>query len=144
MGQILHIRNWKEKKALTLVETVVSLSVILIVSIATVSISVYSVNSFRIANTKRFFDHEIKNIVELYLSYNSEDFKTAFNEYTKQTLINYDTDPKYYLNSSLEYIDGEEGSNFYILLDFENGGLELTASAFSNTGTKLSSRSAAK
>ena len=85
MGQILHFGNWKkQEKALTLVETVVSLSIILIVSIVTVSISVFSVNSFRISNTKRFFDHEIKNIVELYLTYNEEQFKTAFNKYTNQ------------------------------------------------------------
>lgn len=144
MGQILHIRNWKkQKKALTLVETVVSLSIILIVSITTVSISIYSVNSFRIANTKRFFDHEIKNIVELYLSYNEEQFVSAFNKYTKQSISGY-TDTTYYLDSTLQYIESNEGSNFYISLDFENEGMSLDVSAYSNSGTKLSSRSVAK
>ena len=131
MGQILHIRNWKkQKKALTLVETVVSLSIILIVSITTVSISIYSVNSFRIANTKRFFDHEIKNIVELYLSYNEEQFVSAFNKYTKQSISGY-TDTTYYLDSTLQYIESNEGSNFYISLDFENEGMSLDVSAYS-------------
>ncbi len=142
MGQILHFGNWKkQEKALTLVETVVSLSIILIVSIVTVSISVFSVNSFRISNTKRFFDHEIKNIVELYLTYNEEQFKTTFNKYTNQTITGY-VDTTYYLNSVLEYIPSSEGSNFYINLDFETD--SLTISAYSNTGTQLSSRSATR
>ena len=142
MGQILHFGNWKkQEKALTLVETVVSLSIILIVSIVTISISVFSVNSFRISNTKRFFDHEIKNIVELYLTYNEEQFKTAFNKYTNQTITGY-VDRTYYLNSVLEYIPSSEGSNFYINLDFETD--SLTISAYSNTGTQLSSRSATR
>ena len=144
MGQILHFGNWKkQEKALTLVETVVSLSIILTVSITVVSISIYSVNSFRISNVKRFFDHEIKNVSELYLTYDETQFISAFNKYTKQTITGFD-DTTYYLNSSLEYIPTSEGSNFYLSLDFEDSGNSLTITATSTTGTQLATRSMTK
>ena len=143
MEKVFHFGAWKKsQKALTLVETVVSLTIIIIVAITTVSISVYSVNAFRVGNTKRFFEHEIKNIVELYQSYNEEQFVLAFSKYTNQTITGYN-DSTYYFNSSLEYIESEEGSNFYLFLDFGNDGVNgtLDAKAFSNTGTLLASRS---
>ena len=142
MEKVFHNGNWKkQEKGLTLAETVVSLSIILIVSIAAVSISVFSVNAFRVSNTKRFFEHEIKNIVSLYLEYDEANFITAFNKYTDKTISGY-VDTTYYFDSSLNYIDGEEGSNFYLVLDFDTNTLD--AKAFSNTGTLLVSRSATK
>ena len=145
MEKVLQFRTRKKEKGLTLVETVVSLSVILIVSIASVSVSVYSLNAFRLSNTKRFFEHEIKNIVELYLNYysptDSTKFITAFEKYTGQEMSDC-VDRTYYFNSRYQFIDTEEGSNFYLQLDFEDSA--LNASAFSNTGTKLASRSVIK
>ena len=140
MGKILQLRAWQKEKGLTLVETVVSLSIILIITIAAVSISIYSTNSLRIASVKRFFNHEIDSICEMYVTYDNEsDFSNAFLLYTGKTISGY-TNTVFYLNSSLNYLDTSEGSDFYISLSFE-GATKLDISSFSNTGTALANRS---
>ena len=139
MEKVLHHGSWKKEKAVTLVETVVALSIITIVSIAAVSISIYSANSFRIASVKKFFNHEISSISEIYSAYDNEaDFADAFELHTGRSIGGY-TDTTYYLNSSLNYIDGSEGSSFYLRLTFE--GATLSLSANSNSGTELVNRS---
>lgn len=142
MEKVLHHGSWKKEKAVTLVETVVALSIITIVSIAAVSISIYSANSFRLASVKKFFNHEISSISEIYSAYNNEaDFATAFELHTGKAISGY-TDTTYYLDSSLNYVDSYEGSSFYLRLSFE--GTTLSLSANSNSGTALASRSVTK
>lgn len=104
MGKILiHGNRWKKEKGLTLVETIVALSVFLIVSLSTVSIAVYSANSFKLVDIKYFFTKEIDTISNLYLSYSESDFSLAFKQYTSQDIEGY-TDTTYYLNNKYEYV----------------------------------------
>ena len=142
MVKILHTRTWKKEKAVTLVETIVSLSIILIVSIAAVSVSIYSANAFRLSNVKRFFNHEINTIAEMYVTYNDADkFYQAVGVHTGKAVINNGAyvDTIYYLNNSMSYLDDSNGSNFYISLAFDGNTLNL--SSYSNSGTELAKRS---
>ena len=76
----------------------------------------------------------------MYVTYDNEsDFSNAFSLYTGKTISGY-TNTVFYLNSSLNYLDTSEGSDFYISLSFE-GTTELDISSFSNSGTALANRS---
>ena len=71
------IHGNRKKEGLTLVETVIALSIVVTVSLATVSIAVYSTNSLRSSANKGFFNHEIATFSDLYLSYEGASFSEA-------------------------------------------------------------------
>ena len=142
MEKVLFFRHWKKEKAVTLIETVVALSLITIVSVAAVSVAIYSANSFRIASVKRFFNHELDSISEIYVAYDNEsDFRKAFQLHTGKEISGY-TNTIYYLDNSLSYLDDSQGSSFYISLSFE--GTKLDMGSYSNSGTTLAQRSVTK
>ena len=140
MGKIINHGNRKEK-GFTLVEVVVALTVIGIVSAATVSLSVYATNSLRLARDKNFLVHETYNFASLYLQYDETDFVGAINNTTKNTetltyhnfTINYD--------DNYDYLPDSYNRTFYIDFDFTNSNKTLTLSAYSSTAELLYSRS---
>ena len=137
--------NRKKEKGLTLVEVIVSLSIIVIISIAAMSISVFSSTTFNNLNVKRFFQREIDNIAEIYLSYDSEHFQTAFNDLTGKTISDYMGSAKskfYHLDSSFNYVDVE--STYKIKIECSDDGNSMTISSFKSDDSLINSRSVSK
>ena len=139
MGKILLHGNWKKQKALTLVETVVSLSIIVLVSAAVTSIAVYSSNIFHQLDVKNVLKMEIDNIATIYLSYDESDFYPALNTYTglsDEHTTYYNSN--LYINSELAYV--EEANKVYtVSLNFSNK--TLTLDAYDTANELITSRS---
>lgn len=129
MGKILINGNWRKKeKGITLIEILVALSIIILVSVAAVSIATYSATMFNTINVKRFFQREIDNIAELYLSYEGEDFSTAFYKLTGKTISNYNNSTStYYVNSSFQYVESVDEYAYKINLTFSGATLDIAS-----------------
>lgn len=129
MGKILLNGNWRKKeKGITLIEILVALSIIILVSVAAVSIATYSATMFNTINVKRFFQREIDNIAELYLSYEEADFSTAFNRLTGKTISNYNNSTStYYVNSSFQYVESVDEYAYKINLTFSGATLDIAS-----------------
>ena len=137
MGKILFHGNRKKEKGLTLVETIVALSIFLLVSLSTVSLAVYTVNSFRMVDIKSFFIREIDTIAIFYLDFDEEeDFSDAFEYYTDQEINGY-SNTTYYFNDRYEYVSIDSYS-YYMSLTF--GENNLTISSFKSSGTSIYER----
>lgn len=102
MGQILYHGNRKKEKGLSLIEVVISLAVIVIVSIAMVSIAIYSSNAQQKVNEGRFFRQHIDNSLHLYQQYSESDFNNAFYMVNNET-IEYNVDKTFYFNDEYEF-----------------------------------------
>ena len=127
MGKILLNGNrWKKEKGITLIEILVALSIIILVSVAAVSIATYSATMFNTINVKRFFQREIDNIAELYLSYEEVDFSTAFNKLTGKTISGY-TDSTYFVNSNFQYVESVDEYAYKINLTFSGATLDIAS-----------------
>ena len=135
MAKVLNHGNRKEK-GLTLIEVVIALSVIVTVSLATVSIVVFSSTSLEATARKNFFQHEINTFADLYLSYEGENYKTAMNRYTGADVVD-GTDHTFYYDASYHYAV-EASSAYYAVLDFEEGTLRL--GAYKKDGTPILTR----
>lgn len=139
MGKILLDGNWRKKeKGITLIEILVSLSIIILVSVAAVSIATYSATMFNTINVKRFFQREIDNIAELYLSYEGVDFSTAFKELTGKTItVRTDdggfADSTYYINSSFQYVESVDEYAYKINLTFSGATLDIASTKSDNS-----------
>ena len=143
MVKIFHHGNWKKEKGVTVLEVVISLSIITIVSVAAVSIAISTSNSFNTISVKRFFQREIDNIAEIYLSYESEDFKTGFKDLTGKDITgSLDTTYSYYLDSTFNYIEDSSSYSYKLVLDFEYPSLSI--SAYKQDDSLLRSRSVSK
>ena len=143
MVKIFHHGNWKKEKGVTVLEVVISLSIITIVSVAAVSIAISTSNSFNTISVKRFFQREIDNIAEIYLSYESEDFKTGFKDLTGKDITgSLDTTYSYYLDSTFNYIEDSSSYSYKLVLDFESTSLSI--SAYKQDDSLLRSRSVSK
>ena len=128
MGKILHHGNWKKEKGLTVLETVIALSEIVIVSIAAVSIAISTSNSFNSINVKRFFQREIDNISEIYLTYDESNFIKGFKDLTGKDIEgNRDATFTFYLNDSFNYVNSDEQYSYKLVLDFDSSSLEVKA-----------------
>lgn len=133
MGKILLNGNWRKKeKGITLIEILVALSIIILVSVAAVSIATYSATMFNTINVKRFFQREIDNIAELYLSYEEVDFSTAFNKLTGKTISGY-TDSTYFINSSFQYVESVDEYAYKINLTFSGATLDIASMKSDNS-----------
>ena len=141
MGQTINHGNRKKEKGLTLVEVVISLSVIVIVSIAMVSIAIYSSNAQRKISVGRFFRQHIDNSLNLYQSYSDTDFETAFNSVNNQS-ITFGNDVTFYLNDSFEYVGDTSNAEYQIAYDFETNSLKVSASYYG--GDLIAERSTTK
>ena len=117
----------RKKKGLTLVETLISLSVIVIVSLATVSIVVYSTNAISSARRKSFFAHETNTLANLYLTYNDtpEDFTKAVRQYSGQDVV-FGTDYTFFYSEEFSYVE-EAKQSYSLLLDFDVSSLLMSA-----------------
>ena len=135
MAKVINHGNRKEK-GLTLVETVIALGIVVTVSLATVSIVIYSSTSLQSTARKGFFQHEIDTFASIYLSYEGEDYKSAMHQYTGVD-VTVGTDHTFYYNASYHYV-AEEASEYYTVLDFDGSALNL--GAYKKDGTLLASR----
>ena len=143
MVQVLHHGNRKTKKALTLLETVIGLSVLVIVSLAAVSLAVYSTTSFQTAKIKRFFRHEVNALAEYFISYDdASDFAKAVSDYNGKTVTR-GTDTVFYYTGAFELTDDVEHGAYKLVLDF-TGETELTITAAHRDDAEILKRSAAR
>ena len=69
MAKVLLNGNRKKEKGLTLIETVISLAVIVIVSITAVSVSVYTNNIQKSVEIERYFTVLVDQSLSLYQEY---------------------------------------------------------------------------
>jgi len=126
LGQILnHGNRWKKEKGLTLVEMVVSLAIIVIVSVAAISIAVYSSNTQKRVAISRYFTVLIDNSLRLYETYSDTDFEDAFEALTGQAIY-YNTNRTYYLNLDYQYVE-ESNAVYNVRYVFKSNGLVVTA-----------------
>lgn len=143
MGKILNHGNWKKERGFTLVEIVITIAVISIVSIATVSLAVYSTNSLVRSRERSFFSRETYNYSQLYLSYNERDFYNAVNVTTGSSesntyhnfMIGYDHEYKYVALADKSY---------YVSFEFSNENKTLTMNAYNSKDVSIYSRSVSK
>lgn len=126
MGKILYHGNRQKEKGLTVLETVIALSVIVIVSIAAVSIAISTSNSFNTISVKRFFQREIDNISEIYLTYDETNFSKGFKDLTGKEISGH-TDSTYYLDATFNYVNDDENYTYKLVLDFDTSSLEVKA-----------------
>lgn len=143
MGKTFNHGNRKKEKGITLVETIVSLSIISIISLATVTLAIYSTNSLRLSRERNFFIRETYNFANLYLSYDEEKFIDAINWTTNLS------EAKTYHNFSVYYdvnhlYTDETHEAFYVSLEFTDENKTLNLSAYSIEGKILHTRSVSK
>ena len=124
MAKVLNHGNRKEK-GLTLVEVVIALGIVVTVSLATVSIVVYSSSSLQSSARKSFFQHEIDTFADLYLSYDGENYQNAMRTYTGET-VSTETDHTFYYDAAYRYSEASTAA-YYTVLDFEGNNLHLSA-----------------
>lgn len=129
MGKVLLNGNWKKEKGMTLVEVIVSLSIILIISAAAVSVAIFTSNSLGSAETKRFFKNEIENIAKLYEEFDLAQFKTSFAAYLGKTLGDTTENPTqyFYYSSAREIQDTSENYGYKLCLEFAADKLSLSS-----------------
>lgn len=124
MARVLNHGNRKEK-GLTLVEVVIALGIVVMVSLATVSIVIYSSSSLQSSARKSFFQHEIDTFAHLYLSYDGENYQNAMRTYTGET-VSAGTDHTFYYDAAYCYSEASAAA-YYTVLDFEENNLHLGA-----------------
>ena len=125
MVQVFHHGNRKKEKGLTIVETVVSLTVITIVSIGALSLAIFASNSRKKTVISRYFSNLADQSLKLYQAYSGSQFKTAFHELTNQE-ITYNLDVTYRLNQAYEFVSSDDYS-YTVTYDFEANSLKVTA-----------------
>ena len=141
MGKIINHGNWKKEKGITLIETVVSLTIVIIISLACFSLVIFAANSRKKASVNRFFSNLTHQCLKLYTTYtDGSEFEDGFSILTNQT-IEYGVDTTFYLNETYHYVTSES-YKYSIIFDFEDDSLKIT-SLYSN-GDKILVRSAAK
>ena len=145
MGKNLIHGNWKKEKGLTLAEVIISLGLIVIISLAAVSVAIFSTSSLSNINVKRFLQHEVDNIAEIYLSYDASDFYTAFYDLTGKSVASYNT--TLYVDNTLQYVTSSDEYKYKIQLRSSNDGQRLTITSFKMNGSsqsEITSRSVTK
>lgn len=132
----------RKEKGLTLLETVIALAVIVTVSLAAVSIAVYSSTSLSSSALKGFFQHEIDAFGDIYLSYpNGEDYSKAMLDYSGEA-ITLGEDKVFYYDAS--YKKNNEDVHLY-LISFDFDGVDsLSLVASKKDGSIIVSRSLAR
>jgi len=128
----------RKKKGLTLVETIIALSIISLVSLATVSIIVYSSNALRNTSIKAFFNHEVNSFSSIYIAYHEDGgaYSKAMKQYTGAD-VTLGEDHTFYYDGSFNVCEAP-ARMYSLLLDFEPNQLIITAS--NNQGGTILSR----
>ncbi len=122
--------TWKKEKGLTIAEVIVSLAVIVIVSLAVVSVALFSTQTQANTRVKQRFSRIVSDIAMLYETYEDDDFEFAFNNYSGQTIV-YGVDKTFYYDASFNY-QSQSGSSYYLVCDFGTNTLKVTASYSDN------------
>ena len=104
---------------------VVSLAIIVIISVAAISVAVYSNNQQKRIAMTRYFTVLVDNSLRLYESYSGSDFNTAFKAYTGQD-IDYGTNKTFYFSLDYKYVD-EPNSVYNVRYSFKANGLVVSA-----------------
>ena len=120
--------NWEKEKGLTVVDTVVSLTVITIISIAALSLAIFAANSRKKAGISRYFANLADESMKLYQAYSGSDFQDAFEILTGAEIV-YNTDTTYYLNTSYDYVDSSAEYSYKVIYDFDSENKSLTVTA---------------
>ena len=133
---------------MTLVEVIVSLSIILIISAAAVSVAIFTSNSLGTSQTKRFFKNEIENIASIYTEFydDSDDstFTARFKSYLGKDLQTIDEHPNqtFYYSGSYTLLDSSEDYEYRLKLEFSTN--KLTLSSFSSGDKAIYSKEVTK
>ena len=144
MGKVLFHGNRKKEKGITLVETIIAIGVIVIVSLATVSIAVYSSTILSNTRVKEFFARETNTLADFYLTYDTEEkFTKAVKAYTGREEFTGYTNSTFYYDGAFR-ISAEENKSFYLVLDFETNPETLSMNVFKANGSKILSKEVAK
>ena len=143
MDKVLNYENRKVNRGITLIEAIVSLGILVVVSLATVSIAIFSNTSFQSKEVKQYFSHELDNIAKLYLSYDETDFKQSVESSFGLVLSGSGyVDSTFYFDNSYNVLPNETGYEFKTLFDFETNSLSL--STYSKQNKLIYSRSVNK
>ena len=118
--------NRKKEKGLTVIETVVSLTVITIISIGALTLAIFAANSRRRADVSRYFSNLADQSLKLYQTYEGSNFNQAFSLLTGEA-ITYENDVTYYLTNDYTYTSDTDYS-YVVSYDFEEDSLKVTAS----------------
>ena len=139
MEKVINHGNRKEK-GLTLVETIIALAIITTVSLATVSIVVYSSNALRNTAVKAFFNHETDTLSNIYLSYHddADSYGKAMKQYSGAE-VTLGEDRSLYYDGKFNHT-AVETSMYALLLDFDADRLLLKVS--DNNGKSIMDKEA--
>ena len=140
MGKILHVRNWKKEKGISLVELVISLTIIVIISIAGVSIAVYSSNSFKNNELKRHFVSEFTSLSILYI--NSANYVSAVNSFYGDSVLSDEIDTDVYFDANYKVIHSTSEFAYRLYFDFETD--KLTLSSYTQSDKLIYSKEISK
>ena len=140
MGKILHVRNWKKEKGISLVELVISLAIIVIISIAGVSIAVYSSNSFKNNELKRHFVSELTSLSILYI--NSVNYVSAVNSFYGDSVLSDGIDTDVYFDANYKVIHSTSEFAYRLYFDFETD--KLTLSSYTQSDKLIYSKEVSK
>ena len=140
MGKILHVRNWKKEKGISLVELVISLTIIVIISIAGVSIAVYSSNSFKNNELKRHFVSELTSLSILYI--NSANYVSAVNSFYGDSVLSDEIDTDVYFDANYKVIHSTSDFVYRLYFDFETD--KLTLSSYTQSDKLIYSKEVSK
>ena len=145
MGKILHVRNWKKEKGISLVELVISLTIIVIISIAGVSIAVYSSNSFKNNELKRHFVSELTSLSILYINstnFVSTNFVGAVNSFYGDSVLSDEIDTDVYFDVNYKVIHSTSEFAYRLYFDFETD--KLTLSSYTQSDKLIYSKEVSK
>ena len=134
--------NRKKEKGLTLVETIVSLTVITIISIGALSLAIFATNSRKRLGISRYFSNLEDQCLKLYQAYKDEQFEDAFNVLTGES-ITYNTDKTLYYTQGYE-TTSDSNYKYYVDFDFNYETKSLTISAYYNDGELIVERSTSR
>ena len=137
-----HGNRWKKEKGLTLIETVIALSIIVIVSVSVVSMTIYSTNALSKTRLKSFFSGEADNYATLFVSYDAAGFAGAVNYLVGTSMTGYDETTIYY--DSSYRITTADKSAYHTSFTYENEFKVLNIRVYDVNNNELFVRSVSK
>ena len=143
MAKVINHGNRRKEKGLTLIEVVIALSIIVTVSIAAMTIVVYSSSSLHSTAEKGFFQHEVDTLSDLYLSYTGTDYANAMKQYTGKTDVADGDDYTLYYDTAFRIGDSASYS-YLVTLDFQTEPTKLVVTASKKEGAAILSREVAR
>ena len=137
MESIFQHGNWKKEKGLTLIEVVIALTITVIISVAVVSVSIYSSNALYKQRAEDFFIYETSNIATIYYEYDEVDYVKAINHLTGLEVSGHD-DMTIYYKEDFTY---SNSSDYHYYLNVKFNTESLTFDSYNSKDVKIYSRS---